>query len=277
MSKKTQAFTLAEVLITLGIIGVVAAITMPTVIAKVQDKVLMNQFKKAYSILSNMTQKVNADLDYTTECYEWINNPYNGQYNCDDSRNAADVCITDRENGKNGVVMNDPNTPVPSDIWGKYGDCYAFWTQAKKTLKVAKTCDSNGGNNKCYSSEYKGFDQIKVKNFGNLSQTQKDLFTGEDDYASQISAGCPGYRASNIGNQKAIVLQDGITIIGYGGTNFMVDINGLKGPNKWGYDLYTFKLSGNDGGGRKITQGNCMVIEDGGYTTDNRIKMIGKN
>ena len=35
-----NAFTLAEVLITLGIIGVVAAMTLPTLIAKNQEKVL---------------------------------------------------------------------------------------------------------------------------------------------------------------------------------------------------------------------------------------------
>lgn len=33
-----RAFTLAEVLITLGIIGVVAAITLPTLHARIQEK-----------------------------------------------------------------------------------------------------------------------------------------------------------------------------------------------------------------------------------------------
>ena len=41
------AFTLAEVLITLGIIGVVAAMTMPVLFANYQKLVLKNQFKKA--------------------------------------------------------------------------------------------------------------------------------------------------------------------------------------------------------------------------------------
>ncbi len=39
-----KAFTLAEVLITLGIVGVVAAITMPTLIANHRKKVLKSQF-----------------------------------------------------------------------------------------------------------------------------------------------------------------------------------------------------------------------------------------
>ncbi len=49
---KKSAFTLAEVLITLGIIGVVAALTLPSLIQKKQNKVLEAQFKKSYSIIS---------------------------------------------------------------------------------------------------------------------------------------------------------------------------------------------------------------------------------
>ena len=49
--KKRAAFTLAEILITLGIIGVVAAMTLPTVIAKYQHKALESAFKKSYSNL----------------------------------------------------------------------------------------------------------------------------------------------------------------------------------------------------------------------------------
>ena len=55
------AFTLAEVLITLGIIGVVAALTLPSLIQKYQDQVLENQLKKMYSTLSQGVQKAMAD------------------------------------------------------------------------------------------------------------------------------------------------------------------------------------------------------------------------
>ena len=58
---KKTAFTLAEVLITLGIIGVVAAMTIPTVVAKYQHKVLETQFKKAYSILYQLVLQVQND------------------------------------------------------------------------------------------------------------------------------------------------------------------------------------------------------------------------
>ncbi len=46
------AFTLAEVLITLGIIGIVAAMTMPSLIQKYQERETVVKLKKFYSILS---------------------------------------------------------------------------------------------------------------------------------------------------------------------------------------------------------------------------------
>ena len=48
-----QGFTLAEVLITLGIIGVVAAMTMPSLIANHKEKETVAKLKKVYSTLSN--------------------------------------------------------------------------------------------------------------------------------------------------------------------------------------------------------------------------------
>lgn len=50
---KHKAFTLAEVLITLGIIGVVAAMTIPNLISNVKDKRTYTQLKSTQSILAN--------------------------------------------------------------------------------------------------------------------------------------------------------------------------------------------------------------------------------
>ena len=50
--KIIKAFTFAEVLITLGIIGVVAAITIPTLIENHREKVTVTRLKKVYSLLS---------------------------------------------------------------------------------------------------------------------------------------------------------------------------------------------------------------------------------
>ncbi len=55
------AFTLAEVLITLGIIGVVAAMTMPSLINKIQNKHLVTALKKSYSVLSQANTMVQTE------------------------------------------------------------------------------------------------------------------------------------------------------------------------------------------------------------------------
>ena len=60
---RKAAFTLAEVLITLGIIGVVAAVVMPTVITKVQDHVFANQLLSNYSKITNVIERWQVDND----------------------------------------------------------------------------------------------------------------------------------------------------------------------------------------------------------------------
>mgnify|MGYP000039011796 CR=1 FL=1 len=65
--KKQAAFTLAEVLITLGIIGVVAALTMPALIANYQKQVTLNGLKKAYSQLAQavqLSEAENGEIEY---------------------------------------------------------------------------------------------------------------------------------------------------------------------------------------------------------------------
>lgn len=60
----TKAFTMAEVLITLGIIGIVAAMTMPSLINNKRNKALETAFKKNYSVIQqalNMYQAQNGE------------------------------------------------------------------------------------------------------------------------------------------------------------------------------------------------------------------------
>lgn len=63
-----KAFTLAEVLITLGIIGIVAAMTLSTLMAKYQKKQTVIKLKQSYSILS---QAFNAAIAENGDVENW--------------------------------------------------------------------------------------------------------------------------------------------------------------------------------------------------------------
>lgn len=58
---KFTAFTLAEILITLGIIGIIAAITIPTIIGNSDKQATVSKVKEAYSILAQATTQINND------------------------------------------------------------------------------------------------------------------------------------------------------------------------------------------------------------------------
>ena len=91
--RRKIAFTLAEVLITLGIIGVVAAMTMPTLIQNHQKQTYVTGFKKGVSVIDNMFKKMQADegvssfwdtelssqgncyIDGSETCEDWYGNP----------------------------------------------------------------------------------------------------------------------------------------------------------------------------------------------------------
>ena len=57
---KKTGFTLAETLITLGIIGIVAAITLPTLITKLSNDRNSTILKEDYSILQQMMKSANC-------------------------------------------------------------------------------------------------------------------------------------------------------------------------------------------------------------------------
>ena len=63
---KRFGFTLAEVLITLGVIGVVAAITMPTIISHYKKRVVETSLQKTYSMISQamkLSESEHGDSD----------------------------------------------------------------------------------------------------------------------------------------------------------------------------------------------------------------------
>lgn len=62
-----KGFTLAEVLITLAVIGIVAAMTIPNLVQGFQEKVIVTQLKKTYSMLSQTTELVKIEHPFS----EW--------------------------------------------------------------------------------------------------------------------------------------------------------------------------------------------------------------
>jgi len=60
-ARLVNAFTLAEVLVTLGIIGVVSAMTIPTLVKNHQRQVYVTQLRKVYSELSQAVEMYTTD------------------------------------------------------------------------------------------------------------------------------------------------------------------------------------------------------------------------
>ena len=63
LPQKRVAFTLAEVLITLGIIGIVAAMTIPTLITTYQKEVTVQRLKQMYSIINQAAKMYTNDTE----------------------------------------------------------------------------------------------------------------------------------------------------------------------------------------------------------------------
>ena len=67
-------FTLAEVLITLVIIGVIGALTVPALIQNTQKQEYVSALKKAYSTLSQVTQQIIAEEGSPSASGSWSEN-----------------------------------------------------------------------------------------------------------------------------------------------------------------------------------------------------------
>lgn len=69
IARERQGFTLAEVLITLGIIGIVAALTLPSLITKYKRQSAETKLKKFYSVINqalqmSITEYGEIDVDF---------------------------------------------------------------------------------------------------------------------------------------------------------------------------------------------------------------------
>ncbi len=167
-----KAFTLAEVLITLGIIGVVAAMTLPTLIQNQQKRSLEVATQKFYSTMSQAVKKYMAD--------EGV----------DDLR----------------------NTPIA----GSSGETDEVLEKLflNKYLKIVKKCKNTS---ECFASQYRGWDG-----------------TGERGIPENYDF---GYGDTYILSDGSVIKIDSDVMI-----DIWVDVNGKKGPNRVGYDLWSMSL-----------------------------------
>ena len=118
-----NGFTLSEVLITLGVIGVISAITLPTVVKNYQKHVIENRLKKSYSIINqalNMSIAENGDIKNWTfpqsntadENYKFAQTYLLPYLKVIKDCNVGKGCWADKEynmNGSNSLQINDIN------------------------------------------------------------------------------------------------------------------------------------------------------------------------
>ena len=120
--KRKAAFTLAEVLITLGIIGIVASMTLPSLIQSYKERVTVTKVQKAYSVLNQAFKRISEEYG---EPQNWPD-VQNGAPNCNSCALAhknlySKYIIGKNHNGARGNT-NDPIKTLNGGIftWNRY-------------------------------------------------------------------------------------------------------------------------------------------------------------
>lgn len=199
IKKTTWAFTLAEVLITLGIIGIVAAMTIPTLIANYQKTQYVTGLKKAYAEVTEALKLMANDKGCP-----------------DDLR-----CIFDK------------NTPELGSEFAKY-------------FKLAKDCGfSNFANEetRCFSDYYHSYyDGSDPENDMSPIMSGKYSFITADGFSMSFYSW--GDKCTN-GGYPLHPGPDYNTSQVCG--DILIDVNGFKGPNNFGRDIYEFSITNGKG------------------------------
>ena len=232
---KKSAFTLAEVLITLGIIGVVAAMTLPTLIQQHQKQVYVTQLKKGLSTVQNMVTKITADEGasdlYSTSLFDGM-------------------CVQGKENCE--LAYGDA-----------YGDTSVLDNIVPKYIKTVKTCSNNECDIKYgyASSPNSNYKEI----ISSLTYGMFPAHRGLKGYYSNDGAifyfGYVGYIGYDENYQPR--LEQNST-----GLVTCIDVNGEKGPNLKDRDLFCYTYCPNLG--EKIVPGSNYICSYPDWAKDTK-------
>lgn len=179
-----KGFTLAEVLITLGIIGIIAALTLPTLVSNFQKKILENRYKKSVSIISQAILKTKAEMGVEKLAEYCAYYPYT-------------------DNGHEYLYAKECYTALYNNL-----------------IKL----QNNSVSNTWHSNKFIRKDTIKTFN-GQQTVTRGDLSArGNTIFFTNIMPD---------GSFINYTIMEGYLYVG-------VDTNGKQGPNKLGYDIFSF-------------------------------------
>lgn len=194
-------------LVTLGIIGVVASLTLPSLITKYQDKVLISATKKTYSVIQNAllaAQNEGGTIGDNTYLFDTNQTHVELAQKCLKYFNAAKLC----EN------RNSADCSKYFDITYKY---------AVKTI-------SNGGT----IGQKTDYPRILLADGSFLAVNQQPSCSNKWETCEQDENGY----CKKDENGNDIMVQGGDDACGY----IYFDVNGLKGPNQYGRDAYVLKI-----------------------------------
>lgn len=228
------------------VIGTIAALTIPSLNENVQSRQLQSQAKKAFSVLNQAVERSTMDLGYEPRCYHWVKNPY-----------GSLICKTYNTDGSCQKYSMSDGSDVPPDAIAKQTDCSLLKKTMIKNLNIAKSCENNAAAKGCIYDSYKGIENVYKEINPGISDT---------DLAKFSKNNCAMYTKETIKNSSAVyVTADGMILFSSSmPIRIAVDVNGFKGPNKWGYDIYTFSLFGGIGDSIRYEPDGCNLIEKGG-------------
>ncbi len=209
--KPKAAFTLAEVLITLGIIGVVAVLTLSVVIPEIQNRQNIARWKKAYSTVSNA---------YNLVISEDISVCRNGSIKSPDpifDGKCISIAGSSNKYGNQYFNFSEEFVDKFREILAPVSECYKM---------IEPKCDNYG------------YEDQKGKWFGISANSTATIYgTLKKPYIH-----VPGYNFYNM----AFLLKDGsVVYLGdlHGGPWISVDVNSAaKGPNQIGRDFFQISV-----------------------------------